>query len=265
MTIYISTNVFIPTSFENVFTLLSKLEDPYAVGIEVFPNWKDEKFVKAIETNLEELKKYKTTVHGPYFNIEHSAAKGSDEYEFAMEEVLLTATLAKEIGAKDFVYHHNNKVITDENKAETIRESAVNLQELTQLLASYDVQLLIENAGVKSRSNMLFDQDEFIEMALIEENNVLIDIGHMHANGWDFEKVMEKLADKIVSYHLHNNDGYQDSHDRIHEGTLDFDLFEKLYKRYTPEAELVLEYGYDLSGSLGEMAEDLKELIGRFE
>ena len=57
MTIYISTNVFIPTSFEDVFTLLSKLEDPYAVGIEVFPNWKDEKFVKAIEMNIEELKK----------------------------------------------------------------------------------------------------------------------------------------------------------------------------------------------------------------
>ena len=176
----------------------------------------------------------------------------------------MTATLAKEIGAKDFVFHHNNKVITDENKAETIRESAVNLQELTKLLASYDVQLLIENAGVKSRSNMLFDQDEFIEMALNEENNVLIDIGHMHANGWDFEKVMEKLSDKIVSYHLHNNDGNQDSHARIHEGTLDFDLFEKLYKRYTPEAELVLEYGYDLSGSFVEIAEDLKEVIRRF-
>lgn len=70
-------------------------------------------------------------------------------------------------------------------------------------------------------------------------------------NGWSLKRVVNALADQIVAYHLHNNDGVHDSHQRIHEGTLDFDCFLKLAKQATPDAEWVMEYAMDVSGKCG--------------
>ena len=264
MTVYISTNAFIKTGFEQVFTLLDTFPNPKAVGIEIFPDWQNPDFVWVIEANLERLKQHPTTVHGPYFDVEHSAPLGSEDYMRSMEGVLLTAELAQEIGATDFVFHHNNKIITPENKTDTIIHATDNLHEITRLLRNHNMRLLIENAGVKSKQNSLFEQDEFIEMALSEENDVLIDIGHVHANGWDLETVIRSLSGKIVSYHLHNNDGYHDSHERIYEGTLDFAAFERLYKQYTPDAKLILEYGYHMADQLDDIAADIRHVAARF-
>ena len=69
------------------------------------------------------------------------------------------------------------------------------------------------------------------------------------------------LADQIVAYHLHNNDGVHDSHQRIHEGTLDFDGFLKLAKQATPDAEWVMEYAMDVSGNVRGIEEDLQFLL----
>ena len=96
----------------------------------------------------------------------------------------------------------------------------------------------------------LFDEQEFIDLCRREQYAVLIDIGHAWANGWSLKRVVNALADQIVAYHLHNNDGVHDSHQRIHEGTLDFDGFLKLAKQATPDAEWVMEYAMDVSGNV---------------
>ena len=90
--------------------------------------------------------------------------------------------------------------------------------------------MVVENAGVLERGNRLFDEQEFIDLCRREQYAVLIDIGHAWANGWSLKRVVNALADQIVAYHLHNNDGVHDSHQRIHEGTLDFDGFLKTGK-----------------------------------
>ena len=50
---------------------------------------------------------------------------------------------------------------------------------------------------------------------------------------------------QILAYHLHNNDGVHDSHRRIGDGTLDFDSFMAWAGEYTPQADLVVEYGME--------------------
>ena len=110
--------------------------------------------------------------------------------------------------------------------------------------------MVVENAGVLERGNRLFDEQEFIDLCRREQYAVLIDIGHAWANGWSLKRVVNALADQIVAYHLHNNDGVHDSHQRIHEGTLDFDGFLKLAKQATPDAEWVMEYAMDVSGNV---------------
>lgn len=53
--------------------------------------------------------------------------------------------------------------------------------------------------------------------------------------------VIRELKDKIVSYHLHNNED-KDNHDSISYGKLSMEKFIEAYKKYTDKADLVLEY-----------------------
>ena len=81
------------------------------------------------------------------------------------------------------------------------------------------------------------------------------------ANGWDLEQTMEALKDQIVAYHLHNNDGVHDSHQRIFHGTLDFPLFLSDYQRLTPNADLVLEYSPNVADDESGIQEDISWLL----
>ena len=94
-------------------------------------------------------------------------------------------------------------------------------------------------------------------MAKSIDNTILIDIGHAFANGWNLERVIKELKDKIVSYHLHNNNGINDSHDLITNGKLNMDEFMKLYKEYTPKADLVIEYGAHCANATNNIVEDI--------
>lgn len=264
MNILLSTNTFIDSGLKTLKELLEKEKD-LDFGLEIFPNWENEAFKKDIEALKPLLKERHLTVHGPYFNVEHSTPKGSESYEYSMKQIDMTLELCGELGIHHLVFHHNNKEINEANKESSIEESTKNLHELNEICKEAGVEILVENAGVKSRNNMLFDEEEFIAMAKSEANDVLIDIGHVHANGWDMENVITSLADKITHFHLHNNDGLHDDHNRIHDGSLDFGEFIKLHQTHTPEADLVLEYNYEIGYETDQIVEDFKYLEEKFK
>ena len=121
--------------------------------------------------------------------------------------------------------------------------------------------MTVENAGVMDRNNMLLDESGFVSLCRAEGYPVLIDIGHAHANGWDLRSVMERLKGQILAYHLHNNDGVHDSHRRIGDGTLDFDSFMAWAGEYTPQADLVVEYGMETADDCLGIEADVERLL----
>lgn len=241
MNIYISTNLYTPGELENVFPLMDKINDEN-IGIELFPEWHDEQFIDILNKNLDKFKNYHISLHGPYYHTEHSMKKGSMEYEKSKEYFIRTIELSKQLNSKYIVYHHNNCKVKLENRTEMISNAEENLLELNELAKEYGIDIVVENAGVLSHNNMLFDEEQFIKMAKNIPNKILIDIGHAFANNWNLNHIISELKDKIVSYHLHNNDGVEDNHNRIRNGKLNIEDFFEIYKKYTPNAELVLEY-----------------------
>ncbi len=145
------------------------------------------------------------------------------------------------------------------------KNSNIQLKELTDYANANSVILCVENAGINSYGNNLWTEDEFIEMVLSMPNPVLIDIGHANANSWNIEKIITVLKGKIIAYHLHNNDGISDSHDRIREGSFDFEKFARLYKLFTPDKDLVLEYSDRYKDRIDYIAKDAEWLIGLFK
>lgn len=259
MNIYISTNMYKPSELEKIFQLIRKVNDP-SVGIELFPEWHDNQFIYTLRHNLDKLKKSPSTLHGPYYYTEHSKKKGTIEYERAQDYFKRTLELGKKINSKYIVYHHNNCEVKPEDRIEMVKTSTENLMELNALSKEYNIDIVVENAGVISRNNVLFNEQEFTEMARSIDNSILIDVGHAFANNWNLVKVISELKDKILSYHLHNNNGVEDNHNRIRDGKLNMDDFFQSHAKYTPDAALVIEYGKNCSRYMEDILEDVKEI-----
>lgn len=262
MGIYISTNMYATNQLEQIFTLLDLARDK-TIGIELFVQWHDGAFTDFVRENLDRLLQYNSSLHGPYYHTEHSKPQGSEEYTLAKQYFISTLELSQKLRSKYIVYHHNNCCVKPENKQAMIKYSSQNLLELNELAKAYAANIVVENAGVLSHNNMLFDQKEFVDLAQAIGNKILIDVGHAFANGWNLEEVIATLSHKIVAYHLHNNDGVEDQHNRITDGNLNIDSFVELYKKYTPKADLVIEYSPKCATDSVGILKDIKCLLHR--
>lgn len=240
MNLSFSTNAVPCRIFERMFDCVEPFHGE--LGLELFPEFDKPEYADLVEKNFDRIRRYPISLHGPYFDSDFSYRKGTEEYRRSIGYLEKTLALGKRLDAAYVVYHHNNRAFAPEEREEVLANARENFPEIRDLCGKYGVPLAIENAGVRFHGNMLLDEEEFIEECRRLDADILIDIGHAHANGWNLSHVMEALKDRIVSYHLHNNDGVRDLHRRIFDGTLDFPAFLETWKCLTPEADLVLEY-----------------------
>ena len=71
---------------------------------------------------------------------------------------------------------------------------------------------------------------------------ICIDVGHLNL----FSKVpisewFEVLSSDILHFHLHNNFGIVDDHNRLNQGSFDFERFFDLVKRHNVKATYTIE------------------------
>lgn len=265
MRIYISTNLYKPEQLYMIFNLIDKINDP-SVGIELFPEWQSEVFRHEITQHLDRFQQYPISLHGPYYCTEHSEAEGAEQYARSMDYFHKTLELSQKLNSRYIVFHHNNCRVDPSCREAMIKNSTINLCKLRSEAERFDARIVIENAGVLAQGNMLFDEGQFISMANSMPDDILLDVGHAHANGWNMNFVMQKLAHKIIAYHVHNNNGRADNHNRIHDGTLDFSQFLGWYKKYTPQADIVIEYGKQCVQETNGIVDDvayIKNALGR--
>ncbi|HCJ90740.1 MAG TPA: sugar phosphate isomerase/epimerase, partial [Acidaminococcaceae bacterium] len=67
-------------------------------------------------------------------------------------------------------------------------------------------------------------------------------MGHAHVNGWDMCRVIAALGDRLVSFHIHDNDGSGDTHQPVGRGTIPWGPVLAAMKQCTPGADWVFEY-----------------------
>lgn len=263
MALFVSTNMYGLGKLKNLKNFVNIYGDK--VGFEIFPLFHKEGYEDELKMQIFSLQKTAVSFHGPYYCAEHSAPKGSEEYEKTMDMVKTTLEYCKLLNSRYVVFHHNNCKVKDDKKAEMIKISCDNYRDINEMFAPYNIPVVVENAGVIDRGNMLLDQNQFIELCKKEGYKVLIDIGHANANGWDLYYVMEMLREQIVAYHLHNNDGVHDSHLRIHNGTIDFEKFMRDALTLTPSAEFILEYCMETADDIEGIKTDIEEILAKLK
>lgn len=213
-------------------------------GIEFFMHAHDAAYRQKMHDVKNWLGDLPRTVHGPFITVEATSEKGTEAYEHFLSSYLWAFEEAERLGCREMVFHTHQRLIMPEEKAGLQIRCEQNLQTLIEKARPYGITILIENLGIQKQGVNLFDEDEFIDLIRrYPQAGCLIDTGHLNVAGWNTEHVLASLGDRILAYHLHNNDGISDSHLPIDCGTFSYPDFYRLYNRYTPNAHLTLEYG----------------------
>ena len=258
-TVFIDTCVFGPGQLPQVREYAQRYQE--RLGFEILPKFDLPGFEEELKAALPVFAGRRITFHGPVFCVEHSAARGSAEYEESMFHITKALPYARELGSENLVMHLNNCPVRPGKKEEMLRNALDNYKELEELFGAFGCRIFVENTGTKDQGNMLLDQAEFTDLCRQEKFHVLIDIGHANANGWDLKKLVEDLKDQIRAFHMHNNDGVHDQHRRLNDGTIDFQAFRKMIDEKVPDANRIIEYTRpELAGE--PLHEDIREMLG---
>ena len=210
------------------------------LGFELLPMFDLPGFTDNLDRNLDLFSGSPLMFHEPVWGVEHSAPKGSSAYEESLFYLRLTKKYADILHPAGMVIHLSNGPVPAGAEGAMLETSLRNLEEIQDLFSR--VPLLVENTGIRADGTLLLDQTAFTDLCRSRDFRVLIDVGHANANGWDLPKLIGDLQNQIAGFHLHNNDGVHDLHDRIRNGTLDFPALVGLIDRLVPDVPRVIEY-----------------------
>ncbi len=237
------------------------------LGLELLPMFDLPGWEKNLEKNLSLFTGRPLIFHEPVWGVEHSLPKDSPGRAESMRHLLLTKKYADLLQPSAMVYHLSNGLVPPADRKSLLKNSLEALEEMRCLFPG--VRLLVENTGIAAEGTQLLNMEEFTETARGQDWDILIDVGHAHANGWDPYRLIDDLKDRIRGFHLHNNDGVHDLHSRIGDGTLDLSRLLPFICRTVPDAFLVIEYcspelhGRPLLEDLETVAQTIKANAGR--
>lgn len=199
------------------------------------------------------------SIHAPCVAL-NLADKEQKIYEQVMEQTFAYAQKCK----ADFVVVHTNESIAGDK--ESLRELVISrLRKVISLGESYGIKVLIENVGLRTKNNVLFDLPEYIALFdIFPQAGALLDTGHAHVNGWDIPAVVKALGERLTACHVHDNDGNGDAHLPVGQGDIGWAAYFAAVKKYAPQATQVFEYccGFnntkDLEAHIAELKRNYK-------
>ena len=210
------------------------------LGFELLMMFDLAEFEENLKQNLFLFTEGPLLFHEPVWGVDHSEAKGTKTWEEGMYHLRLTKKYADILHPGAMVYHMNNGVVLPEEKDRKLRTSLENYEAMREMFP--DVPLLVENTGTRADGTMLLNQAEFTDLCRGRKLPALIDVGHANANGWDIQKLIRDLHGQIGGFHIHNNDGMHDLHNRITDGIMDIRELIACMDLLAPEAPRVIEY-----------------------
>jgi len=241
MNIFLSSQIRDIFQVENVARWVNNLNEP-GVGVELLAFTHDYSYWKLLCGVLGKLT-CPITFHGPYIGIEGTSSPGSDAWRFLMASYEQVFLLAREYGVRHVVYH-TTQLGFPHDRLEKMRAVAEqNMSEILNMAEGAGVRVLVENLPRPYSGAALYGNEAYAEFFTRHPDvNSLIDLGHVNINKMDISSFLRQHAERVKAYHFHNNDGVNDLHRDIYNGTFSYADFMPLYKQYTPQADIVLEY-----------------------
>lgn len=212
------------------------------LGLELIAFTHDERYWERLCSLLPTLS-CPLTFHGPYIGVEGTSAPGTAGFDHLLDSYERVCALAAKYGVRHVVYHYTQLGTTPEDQARVQAVCRENLRAVLDIGAKHGAEIVVENLPLPASGIPLFSNDgyrglygEFPDMPGI------IDVGHACQTKLDMKSMLQAYGDRIHAYHFHNNDGIRDCHNRLDDGVIDYQALAALYREYTPNARIVLEY-----------------------
>jgi sugar phosphate isomerase/epimerase len=150
-------------------------------------------------------------IHAPYHGM--NIASLFESIRRASVEVMTDCfAVAVEIGAPVVV--HPGYHAWEQDREEADRQFKKSLQELRFAADELSLTFYFENMGGMHFFNLRTPED----LGLIEGNGFVLDVGHAHIN----HCLPGFLESGFSHMHIHDNNGGNDAHNAVGEGTIDF-------------------------------------------
>lgn len=233
------------------------------LGIEIFYEWANPTYWDLMLTEAFQNRTGKFSIHAPYQGdiVEMSLTDKEDEMFAYLQEPF---KLYHKFGGVGYVVHMNAPYAvapTAAEKVERLKRVEDRLAKLNDICIREGVNLLVENLAYGHGLKTLCDQQDFL--SIFDHNkdlHCIVDTGHAILGGIDIYEVQKTLGDRLQAYHIHDNDGKEDCHQRIQTGVIDWNRFAEGARLYTPNAHCVLEYNATATKSFQDYKDDADTL-----
>ena len=210
------------------------------LGFELLPMFDLPEYEDNLRENLSLFSSGPLIFHEPVWGVEHTLEPGEPGWEESEYHLRKAEQYARLLAPTHMVVHLNNGPVAPAERESRLAAALRNVERIRERFSP--VRIAVENTGLKALGTQLLDQAEFTALCRERSFPVVVDVGHANANGWDVPRLIRDLKDLIVIYHLHNNDGARDLHDRLRSGTLPMAEILSVIREETPDAILVVEY-----------------------
>ena len=234
--LYLST--FAENSIENIREYEIGMEINHTCISEDLDIEKREDLIYRIKSDIEKSGAKKLVIHGPFTEI-HPAAIDYKVRELGMKRLNDAYEVAKEFGIKKMVVHTGwiPFIYFKEYQAEKGKEFWEKFMEDKP----GDFEIAIENV-LEDEPYMISDMMEKIRDERIK---LCLDIGHANAmtnKDYSMEDWIKVLSPWISHLHIHNNNGKEDSHSPLNDGTMNMEeIFEYIEKYIDDYATITIE------------------------
>lgn len=238
---------------------------PKDIGIEIFYEWGSETYWNQMLPGILEGRTGKFSIHNTFMGADLEMSL-TDNEEKLFKHLMECFDMYHKYDAENLVVHMNApyKVKpTAAEKAERLARVEGRLARFNDICKKEGVNMVVENLayGVDSGLYHLCNQEDFLGIfAHNPELNCIIDTGHAVLGGIDICAVQETLKDRLQAYHMHDNNGRLDGHQRICTGVIDWNRFFEYARKYTPNATYVMEYNAAKVESFEAYAEDAAKM-----
>lgn len=196
-------------------------------------------------TGLKKKHDLQYSVHAPFLYDDLAHPKDSVR-KIYVDEGRKAIDLATKIGALHTVFHPGELFFRQNlppvelfesfriSRENYVSNSLKSLTTLSEYASGHGVTLLVENLP-----HGLCDGPEEMRYILsrLDNSSFLLDIGHANISG-----TLDQLLDLEPRYfHFNDNDGVEDDHRRLGEGTIDFDLLFERLRGYGGNKTIILE------------------------
>jgi sugar phosphate isomerase/epimerase len=194
-------------------------------------------YIAYLKTELRDIKRI--SVHSPFMDlIPSSSDKLVKEAARKRHEKALWASFA--LGAESYIVHTGyNPLIRHEKYDNTFTDRLLSFWlPFADACMQNNLTICFENIWDKSPSILL----DIVTKANHPNIKALFDNGHaLIYSDFPSSVWIESLKDHLCGYHLHDNDGINDSHLPLGGGIEDIEALIDSIKKHTPNAHIILE------------------------